>query len=47
MVIPVGQLFQDLIVLDKDSKGDVKKSEYTSVRYVPLTDRQSQLGKAS
>lgn len=33
------------MVIDKDSKGELKKTEYLSVRYVPLTDRQSQLDK--
>jgi len=45
LVIPVGDLFQELMVIDKDAKGELKKSEYLSVRYVPLTDRQSQLDK--
>ncbi|KAG0583137.1 hypothetical protein M758_3G113800 [Ceratodon purpureus] len=45
LVIPVGEVFQELIVIDKDLKGELKKSEHLSVRYVPLTDRQSQLNK--
>lgn len=45
LVIPVGELSQELMVIDKDAKGELKKSEYLSVRYVPLTDRQSQLDK--
>lgn len=45
MVIPVGDLFQDLVVIDKDLQGKVKQWDYTQVRYVPLTDRELQLGK--
>lgn len=45
MVIPVGDLFQDLVVVDKDLQGKLNQWEYTQVRYVPLTDRQLQLGK--
>lgn len=45
LVIPVGDLFQELMVIDKDANGELKKSEYLPVRYVPLTDRQSQLDK--
>lgn len=45
MVIPVGDLFQDLVVIDKDLQGEVTQWDYTQVRYVPLTDRQLQLGK--
>jgi protein-L-isoaspartate(D-aspartate) O-methyltransferase len=41
----VGEAFQELVVIDKDLKGELKKIEYLSVRYVPLTDRQSQLNK--
>lgn len=46
MVIPVGDIFQDLVVIDKDLQGEVKQWDFTEVRYVPLTDRQIQLGKA-
>uniref|UniRef100_A0A7I4EFB1 Protein-L-isoaspartate O-methyltransferase n=1 Tax=Physcomitrium patens TaxID=3218 RepID=A0A7I4EFB1_PHYPA len=45
MVIPVGDVFQDLVVIDKDMQGEVKQWDYTQVRYVPLTDRQMQLEK--
>lgn len=45
MVIPVGDVLQDLVVIDKDLQGEVKQRNYIEVRYVPLTDRQIQLGK--
>ncbi|XP_038879001.1 protein-L-isoaspartate O-methyltransferase 1-like isoform X3 [Benincasa hispida] len=43
MVIPVGNIFQDLKVVDKDSDGSVNIHDETSVRYVPLTSREAQL----
>jgi protein-L-isoaspartate(D-aspartate) O-methyltransferase len=44
MVIPVGDIFQELTVIDKAPDGSLKQWGATSVRYVPLTSRQSQLG---
>ncbi|KFK34124.1 hypothetical protein AALP_AA5G104400 [Arabis alpina] len=43
LVIPVGNLFQDLKVVDKNSDGSVSIKSETSVRYVPLTSREAQL----
>ncbi|KAF8094955.1 hypothetical protein N665_0348s0038 [Sinapis alba] len=43
LVIPVGNLFQDLQVVDKNSDGLVSIRSETSVRYVPLTSREAQL----
>ncbi|KAG2327929.1 hypothetical protein Bca4012_036962 [Brassica carinata] len=43
LVIPVGNLFQDLQVVDKSSDGSVSIRSETSVRYVPLTSREAQL----
>uniref|UniRef100_A0A2P2KGJ6 Protein-L-isoaspartate O-methyltransferase n=1 Tax=Rhizophora mucronata TaxID=61149 RepID=A0A2P2KGJ6_RHIMU len=43
MVIPVGNIFQDLKVIDKKQDGSVDVRTETSVRYVPLTSRDSQL----
>ncbi|KAK8915968.1 Protein-L-isoaspartate O-methyltransferase [Platanthera zijinensis] len=43
MVIPVGTLFQDLRVVDKMPDGSVRMRSETSVRYVPLTSKDSQL----
>ncbi|KAG6587436.1 Protein-L-isoaspartate O-methyltransferase 1, partial [Cucurbita argyrosperma subsp. sororia] len=43
MVIPVGNIFQDLMVVDKDADGSVNIHNETSVRYVPLTSREAQL----
>ncbi|XP_077253094.1 protein-L-isoaspartate O-methyltransferase-like isoform X1 [Tasmannia lanceolata] len=43
MVIPVGNIFQDLKVVDKRPDGSVTIQTETSVRYVPLTSRASQL----
>ncbi|CAN8268241.1 unnamed protein product [Cochlearia groenlandica] len=43
LVIPVGDMFQDLKVVDKNSDGSVTVKTETSVRYVPLTSREAQL----
>ncbi|KAG9159919.1 hypothetical protein Leryth_005679 [Lithospermum erythrorhizon] len=43
LVIPVGNIFQDLRVVDKNSDGSLSVRSETSVRYVPLTSRESQL----
>ncbi|XAR68006.1 Protein-L-isoaspartate(D-aspartate) O-methyltransferase [Bertholletia excelsa] len=43
MVIPVGNIFQDLKVVDKKPDGSLSVRSETSVRYVPLTSRESQL----
>ncbi|OAP06561.1 PIMT1 [Arabidopsis thaliana] len=43
LVIPVGNIFQDLQVVDKNSDGSVSIKNETSVRYVPLTSREAQL----
>lgn len=43
MVIPVGNIFQDLKVVDKNIDGSVSVHSETSVRYVPLTSREAQL----
>ncbi|XP_068666339.1 protein-L-isoaspartate O-methyltransferase 1-like isoform X2 [Aristolochia californica] len=43
MVIPVGTMFQDLKVVDKKPDGSITIHTETSVRYVPLTSRESQL----
>ncbi|XP_043707205.1 protein-L-isoaspartate O-methyltransferase 1-like [Telopea speciosissima] len=43
MVIPVGNIFQDLKVVDKKLDGSVSVRTETSVRYVPLTSREAQL----
>ncbi|XP_065874386.1 protein-L-isoaspartate O-methyltransferase 1-like isoform X2 [Euphorbia lathyris] len=43
MVIPVGNVFQDLKVVDKNEDGSIIISSETSVRYVPLTSRDAQL----
>jgi protein-L-isoaspartate(D-aspartate) O-methyltransferase len=43
LVIPVGNIFQDLRVVDKNSDGSVSIKSETSVRYVPLTSREAQL----
>ncbi|XP_010533504.1 PREDICTED: protein-L-isoaspartate O-methyltransferase 1-like isoform X2 [Tarenaya hassleriana] len=44
MVIPVGTYFQDLKVFDKNEDGSTSVHTETSVRYVPLTSRDEQLG---
>ncbi|KAK3228242.1 hypothetical protein Dsin_008104 [Dipteronia sinensis] len=43
MVIPVGNIFQDLKVVEKNLDGSVSVRSETSVRYVPLTSRDAQL----
>ncbi|XVF49740.1 hypothetical protein PTKIN_Ptkin04bG0037800 [Pterospermum kingtungense] len=43
MVIPVGNIFQDLKVVDKNLDGSLSVRDETSVRYVPLTSRDAQL----
>ncbi|XXG49457.1 hypothetical protein AAC387_Pa02g3639 [Persea americana] len=43
MVIPVGNIFQDLQVVEKKTDGSIDIRTKTSVRYVPLTSRESQL----
>ncbi len=41
MVIPVGSLYynQELILVEKDEKGDIRKKKYGSVAFVPLIGR--------
>ncbi|KAJ7956135.1 Protein-L-isoaspartate O-methyltransferase [Quillaja saponaria] len=43
LVIPVGNVFQDLQVVDKNSDGSISIRSESSVRYVPLTSRDAQL----
>ncbi|CAL9110660.1 unnamed protein product [Musa textilis] len=43
MVIPVGNFFQDLKVVDKNDDGSVRVHSEASVRFVPLTSRAAQL----
>ncbi|KAK9119907.1 hypothetical protein Scep_018000 [Stephania cephalantha] len=43
LVIPVGNIFQDLKVIDKSLDGSISIRSETSVRYVPLTSRDAQL----
>ncbi|KAE8688958.1 Protein-L-isoaspartate O-methyltransferase [Hibiscus syriacus] len=43
MVIPVGNMFQDLKVVDKALDGSISIRSETSVRHVPLTSRDAQL----
>ncbi|KAI3454377.1 hypothetical protein Pfo_011040 [Paulownia fortunei] len=43
LVIPVGNIFQDLKVVDKNMDGTLSVRSETSVRYVPLTSREAQL----
>ncbi|XP_057787935.1 protein-L-isoaspartate O-methyltransferase 1-like [Salvia miltiorrhiza] len=42
LVIPVGNIFQDLQVVDKKEDGSLSVRSETSVRYVPLTSREAQ-----
>ncbi|KAJ7556368.1 hypothetical protein O6H91_05G079800 [Diphasiastrum complanatum] len=43
LVIPVGDIYQDLLVIDKQPDGSLQSHSATSVRYVPLTSRDAQL----
>lgn len=43
MVIPVGNIYQDLKVVDKNLDGSISIRTETGVRYVPLTSRDAQL----
>ena len=43
MVIPVGTLFQELLVVDKLPDGQFRETQAAAVRYVPLTSKKSQL----
>lgn len=43
LVIPVGNVFQDLQVVDKNEDGSLSVRSETSVRYVPLTSREAQI----
>jgi protein-L-isoaspartate(D-aspartate) O-methyltransferase len=36
MVIPVGEFIQHLYIVEKDDEGDVRKSNWGAVRFVPL-----------
>jgi protein-L-isoaspartate O-methyltransferase len=36
MVIPVGDTVQWLLIVEKDEKGNIKKKNWSSVRFVPL-----------
>ncbi|KAL6549488.1 Protein-L-isoaspartate O-methyltransferase 2 [Orobanche hederae] len=42
LVIPVGNIFQDLQVVDKNMDGTLSVRSETSVRYVPLTSPEAQ-----
>jgi protein-L-isoaspartate(D-aspartate) O-methyltransferase len=43
MFIPIGTYSQSIYHIDKDKDGKVTKTEVMDVRYVPLTDRESQV----
>ncbi|KAI3894194.1 hypothetical protein MKX03_003751 [Papaver bracteatum] len=43
LVIPVGNIFQDLKVIDKNQDGSITVRDETPVRYVPLTSKDAQL----
>ena len=44
LVVPVGQFEQTMNLYTKDEDGSVSVKETLPVRYVPLTDRSTQLG---
>lgn len=39
MVIPVGDRYQELILIEKDAQGTVKQSRIAPVRFVPMTGK--------
>jgi protein-L-isoaspartate(D-aspartate) O-methyltransferase len=39
MVVPVGSLFQDLIIVDKDEDGCITRRSVLGVRFVPMTGK--------
>ncbi|XP_026387164.1 protein-L-isoaspartate O-methyltransferase 1-like [Papaver somniferum] len=43
LVIPVGNIFQDLKVIDKNQDGSITVHDETAVRFVPLTSKDAQL----
>lgn len=43
MVIPVGEHFQELMVIDKLPSGQFREIPSAAVRYVPLTSKDHQL----
>jgi len=42
LVLPVGDLFQELVVVEKDSLGGVQQHEIIPVRFVPMTGEAEQ-----
>jgi len=42
MFVPVGTYSQDILLIDKDEKGNVNEEKLMGVRYVPLTDLDKQ-----
>lgn len=45
MLIPVGRETQEFVCVDKLEDGTVRKHTLVHVRYVPLTERETQLGR--
>ncbi|MDH5717485.1 MAG: protein-L-isoaspartate(D-aspartate) O-methyltransferase [Spirochaetia bacterium] len=37
MIVPVGEFYQELILIKKDSKGNIEKERLIPVRFVPMT----------
>ncbi|TEB34048.1 protein-L-isoaspartate O-methyltransferase [Coprinellus micaceus] len=44
MFIPVGTYMQSIEQIDKDANGKVTREQVMDVRYVPLTDKEKQVG---
>lgn len=42
MIVPVGNWMQQMVIYKKDKEGRITEEETLPVRYVPLTDRESQ-----
>ena len=46
MMIPVGKYYQYIYLIDKDANGNITKDAVSSVRFVPLTDKEKQLANS-
>jgi protein-L-isoaspartate(D-aspartate) O-methyltransferase len=42
LIVPVGEFFQNMRIIKKDADGVITEKETLPVRFVPLTDRESQ-----
>jgi protein-L-isoaspartate(D-aspartate) O-methyltransferase len=45
MMIPVGTFDQKIYIYDKNENGQISSEDVLSVRYVPLTSKEKQIGR--